>query len=960
MEVKERREKIILKTLELSYKHKKGLLNVLIKIYGKNGLENLNIDVLKEGSAFNLLNMMIDTREILYTALHDEYSVIYELWSSLSDKEKKTLFEKIIEDDELLKNYEGIVFNLMDDRITNDFNEGVMAEKLYDVSFVEKAIKSGIPFENINNIDYKRIIANQQLLDLYAKNTPLFTFNMDRRTKLTNEEAEKLVNYGFVWCIKYCEQKNNFSFLYEMITKYPQKFNIEIIKEIMQSVNQQDLLLFTLAISSANVALKLNDKNFVRQNLYSIGIQNSLKDPRLGIGIPQFAGSDYCSFNQKQYLLLNPTLAPLTPEIENTLTEEELNYYNIVSYSSKNEKIDDAKLRVDSAEKNIVNKKRFKNFLSTCCEQLNIAISDEQLTNFIKSYPHIINELSDKNLLSNVRVASNICYAIQNNTLDLYYELMKGYESPEYIVSMKYIDKELINILGNDVIKNIAIYPDSIFYLMVLKQQGRLNEYVEILNKVQNLPINQIQLYNILIYSCISYPKFVDNMIKTNSVTEDNVMKLINFTRCVVVNDVNQYNNIDEADKGLQEYFDKKIELSNNIDVTKELFCQKYFGTCLSGINDLYNSFSESIQQINNEKLKNIIKTIEVLLNSNDMEEIKKAFKNINRNNALELECNLKADLLKDFIPKMNTNKTSKDIIDLTNKNFNLLVHVVGAYGSTIDANSLYESWNSESRYTNTGICTSLINENYFGRAPQVDSSVIFVFDNIQGDSIQMMGPYDLWSKTSGLSSYSGRSSVYCKPKTLVNKTRDFHNEVVINRKLADGTKRQPRYILCFDKINEESKKASQEFNVPILFIDTEKHIENKNNIIEEAKQEYINSQNPELAQGIIQNMRTTRCGLLANNKDIAEKYFSQKMLETTIIGLIENSVNIENVDRIIDVIYKEYNLTNDAKNDSQKENIKINIDLILQKAMEQKKKIEQGYKLQTTQVNQNESNYSR
>lgn len=114
-----------------------------------------------------------------------------------------------------------------------------------------------------------------------------------------------------------------------------------------------------------------------------------------------------------------------------------------------------------------------------------------------------------------------------------------------------------------------------------------------------------------------------------------------------------------------------------------------------------------------------------------------------NFTNLLNLTNNLKEEVI-GTIAKVNYNNIS-EIIDMTGKKFDMVVHVVGAYGAIIPANNMYESWNSDLVIENTAICTSLLNDNYFGHANKDQNSVIFGFNNISALDVQMMATYDLY-----------------------------------------------------------------------------------------------------------------------------------------------------------------------------------------------------------------------
>jgi len=200
------------------------------------------------------------------------------------------------------------------------------------------------------------------------------------------------------------------------------------------------------------------------------------------------------------------------------------------------------------------------------------------------------------------------------------------------------------------------------------------------------------------------------------------------------------------------------------------------------------------------------------------------------------------------------------------------------------------------------------------------------------------MGPYDLYSDAYRLKSASFRLSKYYNDSELINNTRACHNELLINRNLSDGTKRQPSYILCFDTINNESKKASEQFGIPIVFVDTNKHIQIKLQELETLKQSFKISPSIEIAKKIINIQETLRCGFISNNEKLANQIFNESYITDNILFLINNCKNYEMLINIENLINKEINRFLDYK-DNRIIPFNENNELI-QTALDKKKKI--------------------
>ncbi len=167
------------------------------------------------------------------------------------------------------------------------------------------------------------------------------------------------------------------------------------------------------------------------------------------------------------------------------------------------------------------------------------------------------------------------------------------------------------------------------------------------------------------------------------------------------------------------------------------------------------------------------------------------------------------------------------------------------------------------------------------------------------------------------MKSNSLRNSSYLSADDLINNTRSQHNEVVINRNLVNGQKRQPDYILCFDTINNQSKKISKQFGIPIVFVDVKKHLEIKMQEMENLKQLFVSTQSIETMKKIINMQETMRCGLIANNEELAQKIFNSDNITSNILFLIENSKQLEILNQLEILLNNEKDRIIDKNNHS-------------------------------------------
>ena len=103
-------------------------------------------------------------------------------------------------------------------------------------------------------------------------------------------------------------------------------------------------------------------------------------------------------------------------------------------------------------------------------------------------------------------------------------------------------------------------------------------------------------------------------------------------------------------------------------------------------------------------------------------------------------------------------NKYGVEGIELDpNSSFEMLVHVLGAYGTIPDGKSIKDTWNTSFRSNVSGICTSLITNNMLQTAltGKEDSGIVFGFlKDLSPESILMCAPYDVWSRKSSFLSF--------------------------------------------------------------------------------------------------------------------------------------------------------------------------------------------------------------
>ncbi len=245
------------------------------------------------------------------------------------------------------------------------------------------------------------------------------------------------------------------------------------------------------------------------------------------------------------------------------------------------------------------------------------------------------------------------------------------------------------------------------------------------------------------------------------------------------------------------------------------------------------------------------------------------------------------------------------------------LIHVLNAYGNQGEIPENYnESWNSEKNNENHGICCSLIAQNNLGMAYREDG-VIIGFEDIEPYSLTKQGPYDVVSVNNEVSTKSMRVAMSMYPETLIKRTRRYNENVIERNIIGTDQKRQPDYILCLDKINEEAKKAAKEFEIPIKIIDVTENAKKQIEKIENKVKEFEKTKNIKCIDGLIQEFYGNISGLKnINRADLVEELFTDEKFKD-IISKIEK-VAKDNSEIEKDVLNQ---LINDMEDEQQIEN---------------------------------------
>lgn len=466
-------------------------------------------------------------------------------------------------------------------------------------------------------------------------------------------------------------------------------------------------------------------------------------------------------------------------------------------------------------------------------------------------------------------------------------------------------------------IKNIIVTEENVEFLRFICDSyifDYSNEYLNIFNQIYLLfkKYENSFVAMALIKKMAEDPGMANMLINVNIADlDENIIKNLyvylnsNIIEYKKIDNIDELRNLNLLIDNLCNELDCNL-YSRKLEVKKDLFLLQHFQIDLNFSKDIVHSYlgaseMSKLYQENPEVnyLKQLLERIVLVNDEKEFEILTKEYNNIKISfqDILKVISKIKNNYGTEIASTLTKVEKKVGVFDYSEKDFNFLVHVIGAYGLT-PAGDVYDSWNTKDYTSSISICASYISQNNMGIAPEGENSVILGFSELPADYLQLMSCNDLYSK--GFSAL--RESSFLTSGELRDNTRHGHNELVIQRRTGEYTqsKLQPSYIICFDKINEESRVASEKFGVPIIYIDREKVTKKERNKIDIMVQEFIETMNPSLISKIICEQENNRAGLRLVRPDLVDKYFNATYRQ-------------ENIKKMYSVIKKRF-VSNDSK----------------------------------------------
>lgn len=588
----------------------------------------------------------------------------------------------------------------------------------------------------------------------------------------------------------------------------------------------------------------------------------------------------------------------------------------------------------------------FKLLLNYNFKNMGYKCDDKVIESIDKKYKDILS--GKRSVDSIMRFANNVVASYVNGTTPYFDLLCDGnQDSIAFSVDMSIFSKNIIEKLGTDNLKRIAYYPNSLYILSQVIKEGSFEVFSHLLEKQPSSSLAPAVDVNVLLYSTYMYKDAIIDLVNKGQLSKDNVAKVISITKNNKLLKIENCEDVVHYEDNLKKFCDERIKNCTDANYAKEMLFARILKTNRASAQDLIIKYKEGLE-LNASFDAKILELLEIIDSLSSVDAIKDAYKTLVTYDLFksksfdEIDSHLKREVTGDtFIGDKPIEAREKKgsieeylnlygaevIVPTAGSPINVLVHVVGAYGTTPDKDSIYDSWNTSQRENVSGICTSLITNKYVSTAPIPKDSIILGFKDVACDEVLMCAPYDIYSRSARLTPDSLRSQNYIDSNNMPDHCRGAagdYSEVVISR-YCNGQKRQPDYVVLFDyQWNNAGLSASiaKQFDIPVLYIDTRALFQENYADLSEKIENLTNEPNLELAKDIIVQWNTIKHGFKSVPEGhLGPEFANIKNKETKLLPrIIEqklSSVGKQLSDSDMNAL-KEF-----AKNESKKEKCK-------------------------------------
>lgn len=458
---------------------------------------------------------------------------------------------------------------------------------------------------------------------------------------------------------------------------------------------------------------------------------------------------------------------------------------------------------------------------------------------------------------------------VSKNTFDKYKtqitDLLKQIEEKEpihesEIEALKIFCKEYRELLGEDKIQVLLVYPDKISRITNLS-----NKKLEIFsrcikNHMQNANTEEwTQIQEDILYNLAAgkYDEFIEDI---DVVDENN----IEFISALLQKSENIYNIKSQTDMEhyseiKRKYCDRWIK-SEKIEERRLAVLEKVFGQDIGFTKYILQIYGREIDKLPNSDIKYYVQSLKLILNEEDpelLEQIYNECREIEFVNEEFVQRKLKNEYLKMYKQNLFSVKNAEQIEDNVydaGTDFRMIVRV----------EEKKENYNN---YSKTGkrqyFSTSYITNDMISLFGSEIPTVCFGYSELSEDSLMLSSCRNMQSNRNSKLYTRSMYTEFLTPETQVRNTQ-HHNEMCF-RTIQNGESKKPDYIVAF-RINgqifniDEAKKAQADFeNIPIVVVDVNACLQAEEEKVNIIIEEYKNNPSRELATKIAWAIKKNR-----------------------------------------------------------------------------------------------------
>ncbi len=504
---------------------------------------------------------------------------------------------------------------------------------------------------------------------------------------------------------------------------------------------------------------------------------------------------------------------------------------------------------------------------------------------------------------------------------DIKKELLKKNKNLEQDLLPGFLSPRTINKLSIDIIEYCINYK-IVQQKIISMSNNELDTFTKIIKYAKSLNQDWIPV-------AANYIRTLDNpnyRSLINSIKDKDLIKEEIITLTFISNNYKNFYNINSYEDltNFEAIRDKELhKRTNTVDPTI-LLLSKY-GISYDTAHKYYSRYAKDIEHLSSSKVKDILIDIKNIMDGKGTNLFEAVDYNIISNLDSYLR-NIFTTIYNESLFKITSSTeliTTKEYngkqIPIYNAgvDFYMSIYSYGLATNYEEPENFYDDWNRPVT-RNENFCNSIISSSNIRTKIK---HCVFGFSTYEPNDIELLAPNDLGSggidRNPDVTNFNNRDKLIANvefriPKEIINYTRFTNNEVYRKRRrVVNGQlqKVNPDYIVYFRetkdtnieeaKVWQESLKAAENFNIPIVIVDCEECIIHNINTIEKKLTEFETSyEYSNILKDIIESIFTLTYGY-RNMEKLYNKYLNSEVtmnyLHRIINHIKEMSTNAPN-----------------------------------------------------------------